>query len=472
MIDLGGPEITLTDPRLLLGAATLALALIVLLAGKLAGTRRHLAERTRAAEDLARRLEVAEADAVRLAEAEQALREANTQLNEQDRTVALLEQQLRNEKEQHQARIEDMTRIRKELEDRFQSLASGVLQKNSESFLNLVSERFKQHQSTAQEDLAKRQTAIDALVKPLNEKLGKFDSMIGQIEKSRNEAYGQIREQMAALARNNTSLEKETRKLVQALRAPKSRGRWGEMQLRQVFEMAGMAEHVDFELERSFDTDQGRQRPDAIVRLPGGKVIVVDAKTPLEAFLNALEAETPDAQQAQMVHHARQVRQHVKLLSSKAYHDMIAETPDFVVMFIPGETFVSAAVEADPGLLEYAFENRVLIATPTTLIALVKAIAYGWQQEKMAENAVEVQKAAKELYDRLGVFAGHVDKVGKSLRQSVDHFNRAVGSFEARVLPSARKFETMGVVSAEGATSIAQVDVEPRGLAVELPGSD
>lgn len=471
MITLGGQTFALTDPRVLAAAGALLIVVLILIA-RLVTARRRADAAVMHAEDLTRQLELAQADTVRLAETEQGLREANAQLNEQDRTIALLEQQLRSEKEQHQARIDDMTKVRKELEDRFQSLASGVLQKNSESFLNLVSERFKQHQSSAEEDLAKRQTAIDALVTPLNEKLGKFDAMIGQIEKSRNEAYGQIREQMTALALNNNSLEKETRKLVQALRAPKSRGRWGEMQLRQVFEMAGMAEHVDFEMERSFDTDQGRQRPDAIVRLPGGKVIVVDAKTPLEAFLNGLEAETPEGQQQQMVHHARQVRQHVKLLASKAYHDMIAETPDFVVMFIPGETFVSAAVEADPGLLEFAFENRVLISTPTTLIALVKAIAYGWQQEKMAKNAVEVQKAAKELYDRLGVFAGHVDKVGKSLRQSVDHFNRAVGSFEARVLPSARKFEAMGVVSAEGATTIAQVDVEPRGLAVELPGSD
>lgn len=472
MIALAGQEIALTDPRILLGAATLALALILLLAAKLAATRRRLTEETRLSEDLTRQLDASEARAALLAETEAALQEARDRLARQSTQIALMDERLRSEREQHEARVSDMVAVRKELEDRFQSLAAGVLQKNSESFLNLVSERFKQHQSTAQDDLAKRQTAIDALVTPLNEKLGKFDTMIGQIEKSRNEAYGQIREQMAALALNNTSLEKETRKLVQALRAPKSRGRWGEMQLRQVFEMAGMAEHVDFELERSFDTDQGRQRPDAIVRLPGGKVIVVDAKTPLDAFLNGLEADTPEGQQKHILHHARQVRQHVKLLASKAYHDMIAETPDFVVMFIPGETFVSAAVEADPGLLEYAFENRVLIATPTTLIALVKAIAYGWQQEKMAKNAVEVQKAAKELYDRLGVFAGHVDKVGKSLRQSVDHFNRAVGSFEARVLPSARKFEAMGVVSAEGATTIAQVDVEPRGMAVELPETD
>jgi DNA recombination protein RmuC len=242
---------------------------------------------------------------------------------------------------------------------------------------------------------------------------------------------------------------------VQALRAPKTRGRWGEMQLRQVFEMAGMAEHVDYLSERTVETDAGARRPDAVVRIPGGKSIVVDAKTPLEAYLDALEADGPEAQGEHLTRHAAQVRAHVKTLASKAYQDAIPTTPDFVVMFIPGETFVSAAAEADPGLIEYAFERKVLIATPTTLMALIKAIAYGWQQEKMAENAAEVQRLAKEIYDRLGTFADHLGRVGRSLRSSVDAYNRAVGSLEGRVLPSARKFE---------GAALDPVDEEPRPL--------
>ncbi|TDE36038.1 DNA recombination protein RmuC [Antarcticimicrobium sediminis] len=365
---------------------------------------------------------------------------------EQQRRI-MAETELRTLKAQHAARLEELRGMKTEIEDRFSVLASGVLQKNSESFLKLASERFKSHELTASEDLEKRKTAIENLVKPLNEKLTVFDTRIKEIEQARNEAYGAIRQQVKLLAEGQASLGTETRKLVQALRAPKTRGRWGEMQLRQVFDMAGMAENVDYTLEHHLATDDGPRRPDAIVKIPGGKSIVIDAKTPLEAYLDALECETPEQQQHHLARHAAQVRQHVKLLSSKAYQDQIPTTPDFVVMFIPGETFVSAAVEADTGLIEYAFERKVLIATPTTLMALVKAIAYGWQQEKMAENAVEVQKVAKELYDRLNTFGGHLDAVGKALNRSVDHYNKAVGSMESRVLPSARKFEAMGVVT-------------------------
>lgn len=333
-------------------------------------------------------------------------------------------------------------------ESHFRALASDALSQNTEDFLNLVSERFEKHQSTSKDDLEKRKDAIENLVKPLNEKLGKFETQIGEIEKARNTAYGAINEQVKSLGEGQKSLETETRKLVQALRSPKTRGRWGEMQLKQVFEMAGLAENVNYELEKHLESDEGAKRPDAIVHIPGGKSIVVDAKTPLDAYLDALESDTPESQNAFLVKHASQVREHVKLLASKSYQEAIPTTPDFVVMFIPGETFVSAAAEMDTNLIEFAFERKILIATPTTLMALIKAIAYGWQQEKMAENALEVQKVAKELYDRLSTFGGHLDTVGKSLRRSVESYNKAVGSMESRILPSARKFENMGVVTA------------------------
>lgn len=357
------------------------------------------------------------------------------------------EKELETLRAQHEARLEEIRGMKKELEERFENLASGVLKTNSDTFLKLVSERFESHKTTADEDLEKRKVAIEGLVKPLSEKLGAFGEHVAQIEKARGSAYAEIKEQVRQLTEGQATLGQETRKLVQALRAPKTRGRWGEMQLRQVFEMAGMAENVDYELERHLNTDSGALRPDAIVHIPGGKNIVIDAKTPLEAYLDALESETPDQHLSLMTRHARQIKDHVKTLSSKAYQDAIPTAPDFVVMFIPGETFVAAAVEADSTLIEFAFERRVLIATPTTLMALVKAIAYGWQQEKMAENAAEVQKTAKELYDRLTVFGGHLDSVGKGLKRSVESFNKAVGSMEGRVLPSARKFEAMGVVT-------------------------
>lgn len=394
--------------------------------------------------------------------------ELQAALGEEARSRAGVAQELASLKETHAARLDEIRGLKQELEDRFKALASGVLNANSEQFLKLVSERFESHKTNAEDDLAKRHKAIADLVKPLDEKLVQFDQKIGEIEKARNEAYGAIQTQVRALTEGQRDLGTETRKLVQALRAPKTRGRWGEMQLRQVFEMAGMAEHVDYDLESTIDADGARKRPDAIVNIPGGKQIVVDAKTPLEGYLDALEAATPEEQKHHLQRHAQQLRVHVKSLASKEYHAAIPTTPDFVVMFIPGETFVAAAVEADPGVIEYAFENKVLIATPTTLMALVKAIAYGWQQERMTRSAAEVQRVGKEIYERLGIFAGHLEKVGRALGQSVDSYNRAVGSLESRVLASARKFEALGAVNSEARiTAGAGVEARPRGIAAQ-----
>ncbi|NDV02754.1 DNA recombination protein RmuC [Pseudoroseicyclus tamaricis] len=405
------------------------------------------------------------ARAERMPELVDELRRAGAALEDERRQKARLETELETLKSSFETRMEEIRGLRKEVEDRFSSLAGEVLSANSKRFLDLATERFAQHRQTAEEDLGKRQQAIAELVKPLGEKLGHFDTRIGEIEKARSEAYGAIREQVTKLAEGQANLGHETHRLVQALRAPKTRGRWGEMQLRQVFEMAGMSEHVDFRLEQSMEGDEGRQRPDAVVTIPGGKHIVIDAKTPLEGYLDALEAATPEAQAECMARHARHVRQHVKVLASKDYQSRLPSTPDFVVMFIPGETFVAAAAEADPGLIEYAFENRVLIATPTTLMALVKSIAYGWQQEKMAENAAEVQKVGQELYERLSTFADHLTRVGNALRSSVENYNKAVGSLEGRILPSARKFEALGVVpGGKSLDPASSVEVEPRQL--------
>jgi DNA recombination protein RmuC len=404
----------------------------------------------------------------RLTEIEQRLADTQREAIETERKIATLEAEKAAIEKSHRDRLAELEQFRTELQERFSSLASTALAKSSEQFLQLANERFSKHHELSKNELEKRQIAIRNLVTPLSEKIEKFDQKVGEIEKARQVAYGQINEAVKNLLAGNRDLQGETRRLVQALRAPKTRGRWGEMQLKQVFELSGMTEHVDFTTESSFDTEDSRQRPDAIVNIPGGRRIVVDAKTPLEAYLKALEAETPEDQSVHLKQHAAQIREHVRQLSRKNYQKLLGQTPDFVVMFIPGETFVSSAAEIDPGLLENAFQSKILIASPTTLMALLKSIAYGWQQEKMAQNAAEVQELARTLYERLSVFGDHLEKVGKSLRQTVDNYNKAVGSMEGRVLPSARKFEQLGVVTAGTVISdVNPVESEPRPLTAQ-----
>ena len=382
--------------------AYLILALLVLVALMIAlirrGARLKRAEAGLAEmEGLRRQMAVGEARAERLPLLEQALTEAR---EERDGLLGALNQaeaKLETVERSHTARLEELRGLNEALQGKFKTLANEVLEGNSKAFLDRVTERFATHSETAKAELDARQKAIDGMVKPLSEKLGAFDTILREMEKHRTDAYGAIREQVEHLKLGQAQLSGETRKLVQALRAPKTRGRWGEMQLRQVFELSGMAEHVDFETETSHRTEGGLQRPDAIVRMPGGRSLVIDAKTSLDGYLDALEADTPEARDLAITRHARQVADHVRLLSSKKYHDLLADTPDFVVMFIPGDVFLSAAVESDPGLLERAMQSRVVIATPSTLIALLRTIAFGWQQEAIAENAVTIHREAKEL---------------------------------------------------------------------------
>ena len=331
--------------------------------------------------------------------------------------------------------------------------------------MRLVSERFIQHKAAADKDLLAREKAIETLVKPISESLSKFEGRVGDIEKAREGAYRAIEEQVKNLARGQAGLRTETGRLVRALRQPKTRGRWGEYQLQNVLEMAGMTEHVDFATEQSIQSEAGLLRPDVTVRLPGGRSAIIDAKTPLEAYLGAFEAEDEETRQKALSAHARQIREHVRALASKAYWKALPNTPDFVVMFVPGEAFYDAAADVDPDLVDYAVTRRVLIATPTTLIALLKAIAFGWQQEKLAENAQAVKHQAHEFYKRIRVFGEHMDSLGKSLRQAVDRYNRGVGSLEARVLPAARRFEQLGAApGGERIPDLNPVDLHPRGL--------
>ncbi len=439
----------------------LGLTIIVIVLAALAGAALgYLAFARRAA-----RLEAAAERVPRLEEEGAAFRE---RLQEAENRNAALEAARKAERESHEKRVAELTRMGAELERKFAGLASEALGKNSESFLKLVSERFEKHSESAREDLEKRHTAIETLVKPLGESLSKFEQKVGEIEKARTGAYEKITEQVKSLAEGQTTLRSETSRLVQALRRPETRGRWGEYQLRNVLEMAGMTKHVDFVEQPTIAGDEGRLRPDVIIHVPGGTSIIVDAKTPLDAYLSALDAPDEESRERRLADHARQMREHVRALASREYSKAVTEAPDFVVMFVPGESFFAAAIESDPDLLEKAWRDKVLISTPTTLIALVKMIAFGWQQEKLAENAQEVAALGRDLYDRIGTFGRHMGDLGKSLRQTVERYNKGIGSLESRILPAARKFETLGVTSASSSIPPPEpVELEPREVQAE-----
>jgi len=338
---------------------------------------------------------------------------------------------------------------RHQLAGEFAELSARALAHNNTQFLELADARLKETQQAASGELEQRKQAIEQLLSPLKDQLGKYEHSLRVLELERQKAYTGLSEQVRQLSESQDRLQAETRNLVTALRAPATRGRWGEMQLRRVVEMAGMLEHCDFDEQVTASTEEGRLRPDMVVHLPGSRSVVVDAKVPLQAFLDAVEAADDDTRRAHMQAHARQLRSHVDALSKKGYWQQFESSPEFVVAFVPGDPLLAAAFEHDPSLLEHAMANQVVLATPTNLIALLRTVAASWQQEAVAENAREVQRIGRELYKRLCVFGEHLGKAGRGLAGAVDAYNKAVGSLERSVLPQARRFQDLGVVGSD-----------------------
>jgi DNA recombination protein RmuC len=351
------------------------------------------------------------------------------------------------------------------LSDAFKALASESLRNNNAAFLNLAKTSLERFQESAKTDLDQRQQTIDALVKPVAESLAKVDSKLQELEKVRIDAYRSVSEQMKALADTHHQLRKETSNLVQAMRTPTVRGRWGEIQLKRVVELAGMLEHCDFYQQVSIDTDEGRLRPDLLVRLPAKKSIVVDSKCPLMSFLEAIECHDEEKRREKYRAHAQCVRNHITALSKKSYYEQFEQAPEFVVLFIPGEVFFSAVLEHDPELIEAGVENNVIIATPTTLIALLRAVAYGWRQERLAEHAKEIGNLGRELHKRLAKMGSHFAGVGKGLKAAIDAYNKTVGTLESRVLVTARRFSDLEVASLDSEVpEISPIEQTPRRL--------
>jgi len=378
--------------------------------------------------------------------------------------VARLQTTIEKERQAAAEKLRLLDEAQARLSDTFRALSSEALRNNNTSFVHLAKATLEKFQEAAQGDLDRRQQAIGELVSPLKESLQKVDEKIRQIETAREVAYSNLTEHLKGLVSAQGNLERETAKLVGALRSSSTRGRWGEIQLQRVVEMAGMTAYCDFSLQASVESEEGRLRPDLVIRLPNQKNVVIDAKAPLDAFLDAMEALDEDSRRSKMKDHARQIRSHLVRLGEKNYWKQFEPAPEFVVLFLPGETFFGAALEADPTLIEYGVAQRVILATPTTLIALLKAVAYGWRQAQAEESAQEIAELGKQLYERLRTFVNHLSGVGKNLGQSVEAYNSAVGSLQMRLFPAARRFRELGAAGGDEVREPDSLDKIARSL--------
>jgi len=376
--------------------------------------------------------------------------------------IAVLETRIKNQDSLQQEREIAFEAANAQLTRAFTELANQSLKSNSENFLRLAEQNLGAQQEKAKHDFGEREKAVENMVKPIQKALEAAQKQISELEKARSEAYGSIRTQLGAMQDSQKSLRQETQNLVNALRRPEVRGRWGEITLRRLVELAGMVEHCDFQ-EQVHSAGEGQIiRPDMIVRMPDQRELVVDVKTPLDAYLEAVEAENDSQRKLGLERHAKNVRAHIRMLASKTYWEQFDESPEFVILFIPGDQFLSAALNEEPDLIEYALSKQIILATPTSLVALLKAVAYGWRQLALADNAKEIRALAEDLHGRLATFVGHMNRVGRQLASSVDHYNKAVGSLERNVLPGARKFVELGVHEKKSIEKLESLDPVPR----------
>lgn len=421
-----------------------------------------------------------------LAVAQQQAAEANRQLaTERQATESLRQESLESQKQQAALRAQlesaekhfaeqrkTLQEAEEKLRESFASLSASALSKNNEAFLQLAQEKFASLATAADGSLQQRKAEIDGLLKPMHEALRNYQTRLVEMDRNRQNDAGQIREQVGALLATNQTLREQTTQLVSALRRPTTRGQWGEVTLRRLVELAGMAERCDFCEQISVDTEDGKQRPDMIVQLPGERQVVIDCKATLDAFLDAASAADDSSRKTCLQRHAGQVRRRASELSRKEYWNQFKSSPEFVVMFLPGEAFLYSAVEHDPGLIEDFFKNRVIVATPTTLLPLLKTIEFGWRQEQMAENAEEIRKHGKDLYDRIAVLLNHFTKLGASLDQSVKVYNDTMASMESRVMVTARKIGELGARTDKELPPLQPIERRARELSAavrELP---
>jgi DNA recombination protein RmuC len=365
-----------------------------------------------------------------------------------------------------------MRRSRERMREELKAISVDVLAQTGESLAQRVAESRRAEQERANGEMALRTEEIKGIVGPVQEKLGRMESEIGRLERERRQAQGELAQMVRQLSDGVGTLRQEAGNLVSALKRPTTRGSWGEIQLRNVVEMAGMVSHCDFVEQSTIQTGEGTLRPDMLVRLPGEKLVVVDSKVPLDAYLSALEADTEDDRELHTARHARQTRDHIAKLASKGYHRQFDSTPEFVVMFVPSDGIYQAALAQDPALIEYGVQQQVLMATPTTLIGLLWAVHYGWRQELIAQSAREIAESARELHSRLGRFVEPFAKVGRQLDSATASYNAAVASFDSRVIPQVRKIEQAGAASEREVSAPEAIEITARAITAQLVGAD
>jgi len=369
---------------------------------------------------------------------------------------------LKTEQRLYEEKLRLLEQSNERVSQQFSALSSRALQQNNEAFLKLAEQNLNKHQLQAKNELEKREKSIETLIQPIRETLEKTEKQLHSMEKERKEAFGSLSEHLRLMNDAQIRLQRETGNLVSALRRPEIRGQWGELTLKRLAELAGMTEYCDFYEQETVNSETGQLRPDMIVRMPDKRELVVDAKTPLDAYLNAVQAENDEQRNNELQRHARKLRDRVKELASKAYWLQFKNSPDYVVLFVPGDQFLSAALEQDAGILEYALSNKVILATPTSLIALLRAVAFGWRQQAVAKNAEQIQRLGEELHNRMLTFTEHLTKLGSALGSSVDHYNKAVGSLERSVLPGARRFTELGIENRKQLESMDPIERAPR----------